>query len=172
MLLPNLGLWLLHLYKSLVYLMFRATVSMPRTLRSGDSPPRRNSHQWDDDSSLSRLHHHTQTHRTLCDFFGWLIGPTQGPLTDKTKQKKNRHPCPRRNSNLQSQQARSRRPTPKNAWSMKLGIENSWNKDMKIILHLPHFAWWIRFREVSVELRKKRGINVIGKTQTACSTNI
>jgi hypothetical protein len=51
----------------------------------------------------------SQTHHTPQYSSGQLIGPTQKPLTTLTR---NRHPCPRRDSNPQSKQVNGRRPTP------------------------------------------------------------
>jgi hypothetical protein len=42
-------------------------------------------------SSLSRIHDHTQTHRTRYDFSGRVISPTRGPLLDNTQQQTDIH---------------------------------------------------------------------------------
>jgi hypothetical protein len=72
--------------------------------------------QWVRASSLSTIHSHTQTHHPRCDSSGRVISPTQRPLRDNNTQHttltRDRHPCPRRDSNPQSQQASDRRPTP------------------------------------------------------------
>ena len=63
--------------------------------------------------ALSKLHDHTQTHRTRQDSSGRAISPTQRPLPDNTQHsQQTRHPCPRRDSNPQSQQGSGSRPTP------------------------------------------------------------
>jgi len=41
--------------------------------------------KWAKASSLSRIHDHTQTHRTRYDSSGQVISPTQRPLTDNTQ---------------------------------------------------------------------------------------
>ena len=89
-----------------------------------------NSHQWAKASSLSRIHDHTQTHYTRQDSFGRAISPTQRPPPDNTRHTtltRERHPCPRWDSNPQSQQSSGRRPTHQAArplGSVSYGIED------------------------------------------------
>jgi hypothetical protein len=61
---------------------------------------------WVKACSLSQLHNHTQTHHARQDSSGRVISPSQRQHTTLTRDK---HPCPRRNSNPRSQQASSRR---------------------------------------------------------------
>ena len=64
-------------------------------------------------SSLSRLHDHTQTHHSLYKSSGRVISPVQRRLpTQHRARTRYWHPCPRRNSNPQSQYVRGHRPTP------------------------------------------------------------
>jgi hypothetical protein len=48
----------------------------------------------------------------LYDYSRWVISPTQRPLCDNTQHSQDRRPCPRWDSNSQSQQANGGRPTP------------------------------------------------------------
>ena len=78
----------------------------------GNSLPRGNSPQWA--SPLSRLYNHTKARRSLQDFSGRVISPTQRLVPENAKHSQERDihtPTPhRRDSNPQSQQARSRSP--------------------------------------------------------------
>ena len=58
---------------------------------------------------------HTQTHHTRYDSSARVISPTQRPLPDKTQHSQQIQPCPRLDSNPQSQQASGPRPTPSTA---------------------------------------------------------
>ena len=60
---------------------------------------------------MSSLYNHTQTHHSRYDSSGQVIGPAHEPL-QYTSLTKDRHPCPRRDSNAQSQYASGRRPMP------------------------------------------------------------
>ena len=75
-----------------------------------------------------------QTHHTRQDSSGRVISPSQRPLPDNTQHsQETRHPCTRRDSNPQSQQANGRRPKPQTArplgsakhnYTKKLYVEN------------------------------------------------
>jgi hypothetical protein len=75
--------------------------------------PRHNSPQWANASSLSRIHDHTQTHHTRYDSSGRVISPTQRETStwEHTTFTRDKLPCPRRDSNPQSQQPSDRKPT-------------------------------------------------------------
>jgi len=72
--------------------------------------PWRNSLQWARASSLSRIHDQNQTRHCRQDSSARVISPTQRHL-HRQHTTHNRHSCHRRDSNLQFQQARGRRPT-------------------------------------------------------------
>ena len=55
---------------------------------------------------------HTTAHRSRYDSSGRVISPSQRPLPDNTQVTTDRRPCPRWESNPQSQQASGRKPTP------------------------------------------------------------
>ena len=86
---------------------------LPAPETSNIFPPWRKSPQWVRASSLSKLHDHTQTHHTRYDSPGRVISATQRPLPDSTQKSQQTHPCPRRDSKLQSQQVSGCRPTPR-----------------------------------------------------------
>jgi hypothetical protein len=72
-------------------------------------PPRHCRNRVDLDASRT----YTVTHHSRYDSSGRVIGPSQRPLPDNTHiPTRDRHPCPRRNSNPQSQHASGRRPSP------------------------------------------------------------
>jgi hypothetical protein len=72
----------------------------------------RNSPAWARAPTLPWLHDHTQTQYTIVGLLSTSDRPTQRPLCDNTQHSQETHPCPRRDSNSQSQQANGGRPTP------------------------------------------------------------
>ena len=67
----------------------------------------------------------TITHHSRQDYPGRGIGPSQRPLPDSTQHSQDRHPCPRRNSNPQSQQASGRRSSPQTARPLRWAFQNT-----------------------------------------------
>jgi hypothetical protein len=125
---------------------------------------------WAKVSSFSTFRDHTQTHHARYDSSGWAIGPSQRPLTDKTQPTltTERHPCLRRDSNSQYQQASGHRPTlrppgpwyrlkssltPAVQWPMAW-LPNPWSKTWQVgdhscrnfrfpVIHeLNSIIWW------------------------------
>ena len=77
--------------------------------------PWRDSPQWAKVSSLSRLHGHTQTHtHTHAVGLLWTSGQSDADTStwQHTPLRRDRHPCPRRDSNPKSQKASGRTPPP------------------------------------------------------------
>jgi hypothetical protein len=96
----------IHSYKQFHHKLELVTQQIP------PPPPRRNSPCWASAPSLSRLHNHTH-------IYTYTFGRT--PLNERSARPRNlylttynthnRHTCPQRDSNPQSQQANGRRPT-------------------------------------------------------------
>jgi hypothetical protein len=115
-----------------------------------------NSPSWARAPSLPWIHNHTQRHHTLVGLLLTSDRPNaKTPMWQSTTFTRDRHPCPRQDSNSQSQQVNGGRPTPYTAWPLGLA---------KIFKHCMYFrgavGWgtalqtgrpWVRLPMVSLE---------------------
>jgi len=118
--------------------------------------PWRNRPQWARTASLPRLHDHTQTHHTLCNSSGWVIGQAQGPLSDKSTQhsqdKDIRPPGAIRTHNPSKWAVADTRFSPRDHW------------DRHRVLYIAGFLNWLYFMPL-VDVQCVQFIVFVGTTE-------
>jgi hypothetical protein len=138
--------WMLPSFTQLLYCTTYSTFLNP--------PPWHNSPAWARAPSLPWLHDHTQTHHILVRLFSTSNWPDANtPIWQHTTLTRDRHPCPRRDSNSESQQANGGRPMP---FTVR---PQGWAKIFKFVWRswLRHYATtrngrpWVRFPMVQLE---------------------